>query len=370
MAWHRCSRYWKHNFSCPVRFMPGHEDEEEDDDDDDTDKPVVPIAERVPRVKPPERGAVVAVAEAIVREVQTRAVAVPAERVGATVPAVSVPEWVPSVEEIVVPSLYPSPADVAVGTPTPSGIATGSPPFGVPESTFGDSSVAVSPTRELPGPNPGPAFGDKIVEGTIAAGVGVGMAIAAASPLGWVQRIVTISRIMGSLAPQTGMIALPTARSLLVAAGAMTVRTVASKIPDQPAPDEPELELAREVIEELVVDYVMPMAAQRSVAISKALSGLTGRTEVETPLSEAPGGFSGYSDPYMDQWFPQLVSPPIQEAPWFNPDLRAEPEPATSEAGPGPGGHGYLYDFGNYLNSQLGTEGPIPGDASADQRVY
>ena len=323
MAWHQCSRYWKHGASCPVRGMPGHpeEEDEEDQDEESREIPKVLIPEREVKRRPPEQGSVVAVAEAIVREVQTRMVAEPvappmAEPIRAPVPPVLVPAWVPDVSEIVVPSLFPSPADV-VGS---------------------GSTQAVAPSIDA-------SIGDKIVEGTIAAGVGVAIGIVTVATGGavvpWVERIVTISRILRTLSPQAGLIALPTARTLLVAAGAATVRMAAGKIPDQPPDMEREgviIDQTMGMIEELVVDHVYPTAAERTVTISKILAGLsTSKSEDFAPKVSTPNPFGDWNDAFMS---PGMYGPP--------------PAASSATLATGAGAGGYLYDFGQYLNSQLG----------------
>ncbi len=324
--WHRCSQYWRHNAPCPVRGREEHEEDEEDDQEP-RDKPLVAIPEQATRPAEPDN--VLAVAEAIVREVQTREVEVrgpftwpqppPAtEPVPVPTPPLPVPEWVPAPADLVVPTLYPTPPTVSV-------------PYvpGVP--TVGSGSTITIAPGETPWT---PSIGGQIVEGTIAAGVGVAVAIAAAPALPWVSRIVTISRILlglrsSGLAPQTGMIGLPAARTLLAGVGMMAVRTAVSRIPESnPAVTE----AAKALVEQVVVDYIYPTAAQRSVAISKALAGLS--------KPAAPPTVEPYEPSYASGWKPG--------------------------GGTTPGGHGYLYDFGNYLNTQLDPfEGPIPGGSPA-----
>ena len=90
MAWHKCSRYWKHGATCPVRGMPGHEpdeeeEEEEEEDADEEEKRRVMAPIRVRR--PAEPGSVVALAEAIVREVETRVASDPVAEPEPAVPA-------------------------------------------------------------------------------------------------------------------------------------------------------------------------------------------------------------------------------------------------------------------------------------------
>lgn len=341
MAWHKCSRYWKHGATCSVRGMPGHESEEEEDDKEDEDGPEIPKV-LVPGKKPSrpvEPGSVVAVAEAIVREVQTRQVpepvAAPApEPVGqpsrVAVPVRPVPSWVPPVREVVVPDLFPTPADVA------------DPRVGdafVPGTPFDYSSTpAVAPSIN-------PSIGDKIVEGTIAAGIGVAIGIVTVATGGaavpWIQRIVTISRILRTLSPQAGYIGMPTARTLLLTAGAAVVRAAAAKIPDQP-PDQmregPLIDQAMGMVEELVVDHVYPTAAERSVTISRYLAGVSSKSEPVASTVTSTNPFGDWNDAFMA---PGMYGPPPAES---SPSLASEP-----------GGHGYLYDFGQYLNSELGN---------------
>ena len=330
MGWHRCSRYWKYGAACPVRGMPAHEEEEEEDDDSDAEDllPVM-VPERIRR--PAEPGSVVAMAEAIVREVETREAA----------PAVSVPEWVPAVADIVVPPLFPTPADVVADPRIGDAFVPGEPFAGASTQPIGSGL---------------PSLGDRIVEGTIAAGIGVAIGIVTVATGGlavpWMSRIVRISRILGTLQPQAGNIGLPTARSLLIAAGAGVVRAAAAKIPDQPLELEV-VEQAEALVEELVVEYVYPTAAERTVTISRLIAGLSKKSEAATGLSGASmetftqEGRS--SNPFGD-WNDAFMAPGMYG-----------PPPAVDRgAATGAGAGGYLYDFGQYLNSQIGTL-EVPG---------
>ena len=336
MAWHKCARFWKYGASCPVRGMPGHEVEEEEEDDEEADderKHGIPIEIKAKR--PAEPGSVVALAEAVVREIETREVAQPvggpgrevAQPVGGPVPAVPVPEWVPAVSDIVVPQLYPTPADVVASA-----------------SVVPDPRVASLPTSLA-------EVGDRVVQGVIAAGVGALIGVVGPT-IG--MRLVTISRILAGLtpqlAPQAGTIGLPTARSLLIAAGATVVRAAAAKIPDQPPPPEV-VEQAEALTEELVVDYVYPTAAERTVSISKILLGLSGDPRVGDAYVHAePFDYSASVNPFGD-WNDAFMAPGMYGPP------PAESSPTLAS---GAGAGGYLYDFGQYLNSQLGSL-EIPG---------
>ena len=338
MGWHRCSRYWKHGATCPVRGMPAHEDEEDEDEEDEEDRPKHGIPIEIRRKRPAEPGSVVAVAEAIVREVETRQVEVPVGQ-----PPVRVPDFVPAPQSVVVPALFPSPADVReefirittapTGAPAVGGRTTTSatrPPFVAPENPFGDVAIPVSPTQSMGSGLP--SVGGKIVDGTIAAGVGVGMGIVAASPIGWAQRLVTISRILRSLQPQAGMMTLPSARSLLGAAGMAAVKTIVSRASTEPGPRE--VEQVQGFIEELVVDFSMGVAAQRTDTISRTPMGLPEPfMETITAKGTPHNPFGDFRDAFMQ---PGLFNPP---APAGGSDV--------------PGGHGFLFDMGNFINSQI-----------------
>ena len=294
-----------------MRGGPPHEDEEEEEEEDRFKLPPIPIVEKK-AVAPTD---IVAVAEAFVREVQTREVvprhpsAYPGyeehepQRVpGPQVPA-AVPAWVPVAQELVVPEMYPVPAPVA--------------PWVGAGGFVGDPSHGSTP---MIAPDPTEPVMRKIA----AVGVGVGIAVAAAPTVFWVSRIVTISRILiglrgSGLAPQTGRIALPTARALIGAAGMTVVRgmvTGANRVPDSHESDE----LAKSMVEELVVDYMYETAAD---------------------------------------FYASLQEP-------YRPDYAGVPDQPSEK----PGGTGYLYDFGAYLNSQISpNEGPIPG-ASPPPTTY
>ena len=113
-------------------------------------------------------------------------------------------------------------------------------------------------------------------------GVAVGIAAAATAP--WIGTILAIARTVVRLAPQAGYTTLPSARTLLGAAGVAALRTIVSRTPDSPEV----VEQARGMVEELVVDYMYPTAAERTVTISKILAsqGL----KAETPSKESAHG--------------------------------------------------------------------------------
>ncbi len=346
MAWHKCSRYWQHGAVCPVRGMPGHqEDDEEQDDQEDQKIPPVLIPERVSR--PAEPGSIVAVAEAIVREVQTRQVVEPSPvpvpgPVKVPSPPVLVPDWVPSPAEIVVPPLFPSPSDVVAEQTLPPFVAP-------PVDRNVQSTVPVPPSIGL-------SIGDKAVEGVIAAGMGVAIGIvtvatggAAVAGVTWMSRIVTISRILRTLSPQVGAIGLPSARTMLIAAGGAAVRMAAGKIPDRPPDKASEAEAiddAMGMVEELVCNYVYPTAAERTVSISRALAGRSApSTSLSEPIVPEVTKSATSSNPFGD-WNDAFMAPGMYGPP------PAEP---SSTLATGAGAGGYLYDFGQYLNSQLGS---------------
>ncbi len=354
MAWHKCTRFWKHGASCPVRGMPGHEPEEEEEeprDEEPREIPKVVIPEREAKRRPPEQGSVMAVAEALIREVETGVVAEPVgepepAREPAGVPVV-VPDWVPPVREVVVPELFPTPADIREIITTITTTVT--PVLSTTETTI------TTIRRILDSANPAQEVGKVIVEGVIAAGVGVGIGVVGASGFG--SRLVTISRILHGLSPQAGYIALPTARTLLIAAGAATVRAVAAKIPDQPPDMMREglvIDQTMGMVEELVVGYVYPAAADRTLIISRALASVSPKLGPEVLPGSPKSGpevlpgtptnpFGAWNDAFMA---PGMYGPP--------------PAPPSSTLASAPGGSGYLYDFGQYLNSQLGTL-EVPG---------
>ena len=316
-----------------VRSMPGHEDEEEEEDepdDEDKRKVMAPIKVR----KPVEPGSVVAVAEAIIREVQERVVEpvfVPEPGVPAV--PVAIPEWVPVPSELVVPDLYPTPVEVP-GLVTPGGLGGGFVP-----STPWEATTPSSPTLPV-APDPTERVGVKITAMIIAAGIGVAMAVVTRNPA-FVERIVAISRILEGIRrgksigaigemlarplsaplPQAGFITpRVTAGVLRTTAAATIVRSIVSRTPDQPVQ-----EIVRATIEKVVVDYVYPTAGQRSVAISKALA-VAGANREEAPTGQ-PGVVGDAS----------VVGVPF--------DYDSTVSPA--------GGHGYMYDFGKYLSDSL-----------------
>ena len=208
---------------------------------------------------------------------------------------------------------------------------------------FGDVSRPSSPTLAV-APDPTERVGLQILALITASAIGVGLAVVAKQPA-VVSRIVAIAEgVIGGftsglpkLATEAGRIRTPTGGALMTTGAATIVRTIVSRTPDQIVDD-----VVRATIEEVVVDYMYPTAGERAVSISKALAAVT-----KQPVSKVGDAYVG-TDPFDYSWQDPFVGP--------------GPAP--------PGGHGYLFDFGSYLNSQTGYEGPLPGTAAADLSVY
>ncbi len=345
--WHKCRRYWIHGLSCPVAARLGHKDD--DDDADDGDLPLeIPLPAKQQKeatAKPAQIGSVVTVAIGIVEEAARLPEELPKAAINGGRPAVDsgksqpLPGWVPPPRDIVVPPLYPSPAELPGVFTTPQPPTTALPPPAAPQPgggfipgpAFSDLVPTAGATPALIPGSGVPALGDAVVKATIAVGVGVGMGILVAAGAPWVERIIAASRALAAArAMGTGEVAPSSVKPILAALGGLRLLGMA---------DTRDEELPEAIIEQLVVDYVLPTAGERAVRISEALRAGRDREKA----AEVPYSTSGH-DPTTEPSTSGFTADPF-----FEPT--------------GAGAGGFLVDFGQYLNTQL-TESPSGGSPS------
>lgn len=163
--WHRCERFWREGFDCPYRELVEHKDKREEDDPDDEEPVRVPVPVPVP-VPGPEPEPVDELEMVFERKKTKDPPSTPdilkvAEEI---VKAVPWPYLVPPDREPV-PAAVPAEPEPVPAVPNPR-------PMPIPDAPGGAPRLPV-----FGGWNPANA-GSALVEATIAAGIGAGMAIA------------------------------------------------------------------------------------------------------------------------------------------------------------------------------------------------